>query len=133
MLSKTGNDKSERVGWQIAVDCYNCDRQLINSQLKLEEFTSLICEMLDAKVVSTDYYLFEPYGISSYAIITKSHIAIHTWPEYGFLAIDIFTCSGSIAPNVPMFIKQFVNADKVVVNSFERGELINHENDIVEL
>lgn len=130
MLSKT--DKNEQVGWQVAVDCYNCDRQLINNQQKLEEFTSLICEMIDAKIVSKDYYLFEPYGISSYAIITKSHIAIHTWPEYGFLAVDIFTCSGKIAPAVPMFIKQFMNADKVVVNSFDRGELINHENNLAE-
>src|SRR5436305_5916057 len=36
---------------------------------------------------------FEPIGISAVAILAESHLSIHTWPEHGYLAVDLFTCS----------------------------------------
>jgi S-adenosylmethionine/arginine decarboxylase-like enzyme len=33
-------------------------------------------------------------------VIAESHLAIHTWPEHGYAALDLFTCSNSLAPDL---------------------------------
>lgn len=44
--------------------------------------------MLDLRVVS-----FPVHGVTGVAIIAESHVAVHTWPEHGYAAVDIFTCN----------------------------------------
>ncbi|MEM1515253.1 MAG: adenosylmethionine decarboxylase [Candidatus Bathyarchaeia archaeon] len=43
--------------------------------------------------VSSIFHQFEPYGVSAAYILCESHLSIHTWPECGYVALDIFTCS----------------------------------------
>ena len=44
--------------------------------------------MLDCRVVE-----FPVHGVTGVAIISESHVAVHTWPEHGYAAVDIFTCN----------------------------------------
>ncbi len=44
--------------------------------------------MLDLRVVE-----FPVHGVTGVAIIAESHVAVHTWPEHGYAAVDIFTCN----------------------------------------
>ena len=44
------------------------------------------------EVLKVDTYKFEPHGVTGYALLAESHISIHTWPEKGTAAIDIYTC-----------------------------------------
>jgi S-adenosylmethionine decarboxylase len=41
---------------------------------------------------------FSPQGVTALALLAESHIAIHTWPDAGYAAIDIFTCGSTIEP-----------------------------------
>ncbi len=43
-------------------------------------------------VVSSIFHQFEPHGVSAAYILSESHFSIHTWPESGYVALDIFTC-----------------------------------------
>ena len=52
--------------------------------------------------MKSSHYRFSPHGISLFAIISASHIAIHTWPEYGFLNIDIFSCNQNCLPEASL-------------------------------
>ncbi|MCX8191942.1 MAG: adenosylmethionine decarboxylase, partial [Nitrososphaerales archaeon] len=47
-------------------------------------------------------YQFEPYGVSAVYLLSESHLSIHTWPEYGYIALDIFTC-GDDGPALKTF------------------------------
>ncbi len=43
-------------------------------------------------VVSSSFHQFEPVGVSAVYLLRESHLSVHTWPEYGYIALDIFTC-----------------------------------------
>ncbi|MEM2341506.1 MAG: adenosylmethionine decarboxylase [Candidatus Bathyarchaeia archaeon] len=43
-------------------------------------------------VVSSIFHQFKPHGVSVAYILSESHLSVHTWPEFGYVALDIFTC-----------------------------------------
>jgi S-adenosylmethionine decarboxylase len=49
-----------------------------------------------AKVIGERFHQFEPHGASGVVLIGESHLSIHTWPERGYAAADLFTCSTSL-------------------------------------
>ena len=51
-----------------------------------------------ATVVGESFYHFSPCGVSGVVNIAESHIAIHTWPEYRYAAVDVFTCGTDVDP-----------------------------------
>lgn len=51
-----------------------------------------------ATVVGESFYHFSPYGVSGVVNIAESHIAIHTWPEHRYAALDVFTCGDDVDP-----------------------------------
>jgi len=51
-----------------------------------------------ATVLGESFHQFEPHGVSGVVIIAESHLFIHTWPECGYAAVDIFTCGDSVQP-----------------------------------
>ncbi len=53
-------------------------------------------ELAGATIVSSSFHHFSPYGVSGVVVIQESHLAIHTWPEYGHAAIDLFTCGDTL-------------------------------------
>ena len=46
----------------------------------------------NATIITSAFHKFSPIGISGVVVIAESHLAIHTWPEYGYAAVDVFTC-----------------------------------------
>ncbi|HXC62081.1 MAG TPA: adenosylmethionine decarboxylase, partial [Nitrospiria bacterium] len=50
--------------------------------------------------IETSFHRFSPFGISGVVVIAESHLTIHTWPEYGYAAVDIFTCGDLLQPNI---------------------------------
>jgi len=52
-----------------------------------------------ATLLSVRTHQFAPQGVSGVAIIAESHISIHTWPEYNYAAVDIFTCGDRVDPH----------------------------------
>ncbi|MCS7096234.1 MAG: adenosylmethionine decarboxylase [Candidatus Bathyarchaeota archaeon] len=47
-------------------------------------------------VVSSSFHQFKPYGVSAVYLLSESHLSIHTWPEYSYMALDIFTCGNDV-------------------------------------
>ena len=88
----------EALGRQILVEYYDCDQSKINDVSFVE--TSLIQAAKESKatLISHNFHKFSPYGVSGVVVIAESHIAIHTWPEYNYAAVDIFTCGDTIDP-----------------------------------
>lgn len=67
--------------------------QILNNPDLLMRSALQIAKDLNLTVVNTFIHKFKPHGLSLVIVISQSHIAIHTWPEYGYLHIDILTCS----------------------------------------
>jgi S-adenosylmethionine decarboxylase len=72
--------------------------------------------------VSSHFHRFAPQGVSGVVIIAESHVTVHTWPEHGYAAIDVFTCGRpEVAQAVMDLIVAELGAGKVHVTSFDRG------------
>jgi S-adenosylmethionine decarboxylase len=53
---------------------------------------------LGVHVVGESFHRFSPQGVTGILSIAESHISIHTWPEYGYAAADVFTCGSALMP-----------------------------------
>ena len=69
------------------------DAKNTNSASTIKKALSEACESGNLELVKVHIHKFSPHGVSCMAVIAESHIAIHTWPEYGFAAVDIYSGS----------------------------------------
>ncbi len=88
----------QALGRQILVEFYDCDKDILKDEQYIAKSMVDACIIGKATVVAHTFHSFSPYGVSGVVIIAESHVAIHTWPEYGYAAVDIFTCGDTIEP-----------------------------------
>ena len=88
----------ENLGRHILVEFYGCDPQIMNDVVQIEQFMVQAAKEAQATVVNSTFHHFSPYGVSGVVVIEESHLAIHTWPEFGYAAVDIFTCGTGVNP-----------------------------------
>lgn len=86
------------LGRQILVEFYDCNSEVINDVDTIEGILLQGTKKSGATIISHNFHKFSPHGVSGMVVIAESHVAIHTWPEYGYAAVDIFTCGDNIDP-----------------------------------
>lgn len=110
------------LGRQILVEFYDSDRNVIDD---VEAIESTMLESVlasGATVVSHNFHKFSPHGVSGVVVIAESHVTIHTWPEYGYAAVDIFTCGETIDPwTIQEHLQQSFKSKKVSSMEMKRG------------
>ncbi|MDG5766613.1 adenosylmethionine decarboxylase [Balneolales bacterium ANBcel1] len=88
----------EALGRQILVEFYECDEHVLNDVSQIEAILLEGTRASGASIISHKFHKFSPHGVSGMVVIAESHVAIHTWPEYSYAAVDIFTCGDTIDP-----------------------------------
>ena len=88
--------KFNALGRHLLLELYDCNNDLLNQTETIEMFLKEAAKLVGATIVDTTFHHFSPYGVSGVVVIAESHITIHTWPEYDYAAIDVFTCDDSI-------------------------------------
>jgi S-adenosylmethionine decarboxylase proenzyme len=79
-------------------------------------------------VVEQVFHKFNPHGVSGVVVISESHLAVHTWPEYGYAAVDVFTCGTEIDPWVAQkYIAVGLKSENSTAIEMKRGTLNLHE------
>lgn len=86
------------LGMQIVAEYYECSTDTLSDVSEIERILLGAAEEMQATVITSAFHHFSPMGVSGVVVIQESHIAIHTWPEYGYAAIDIFTCGTELRP-----------------------------------
>ncbi len=110
------------LGRHVLVDLYDCDPSLLNNLEFVLTTMKRAAEVAGATVVETSFHPFNPYGISGVVAIQESHLAIHTWPEHGFAAVDLFTCGNNIDPwRAYEFLKERLAAAHGTAMEIHRG------------
>lgn len=96
--------KEEKVtrylGTQLIVEMKNCDPEILKDLEKIRNAMVSAAKRAKATIIDMSFHEFSPFGISGMVVIAESHLSIHTWPEYGYAAVDIFTCGDIIKPEV---------------------------------
>jgi spermidine synthase len=83
---------STALGNHILVEFMNCDPHIMNDVATIEKDMVEAAQKAGATVINSTFHHFSPFGVSGVVVIQESHLAIHTWPEYGYAAVDLFTC-----------------------------------------
>ena len=81
------------LGTHYLAEFFNCDRSKINDIAFIERIMIEATELSGARMIKPLFHHFSPQGISGVIVIAESHFAIHTWPEHGYAAVDLFSCS----------------------------------------
>ena len=71
---------------------------MLNDEARIRDILIEGVRRSKATIVTDSFHSFSPHGVSGVVVIAESHVAIHTWPEYGYAAVDIFTCGETIDP-----------------------------------
>lgn len=112
------------LGRHLLVELYNCDTTILNSVERVERIMNQAAVACGATVVQSTFHRFQPYGVSGVVVIAESHLAIHTWPEYGYASVDLFTCGDSVDPMVAYrVLKSQLKAQSTDVQRLQRGYL----------
>ena len=78
-----------------------------------------------ATVLGESFHPFQPQGVSGVVVIAESHLSIHTWPEYGYAAVDIFTCGTSVQPEkAAEVLIEKLGAKDHTLTEIQRGRLV---------
>lgn len=111
----------KQVGTHLVVDAWQAPQDLLNDP---EGIRSALIDAIsagEATLIDLCVHQFSPHGVTATATLAESHIAIHTWPEYGYFAADLFFC-GSGKPEVAMKLLQTaLQAKQVRLREIPRG------------
>jgi S-adenosylmethionine decarboxylase len=90
----------QTLGTQLVLEMWECSPDILKDLNKIKDIMVSAANQAKATIVEVTFHEFNPFGISGMVIIAESHLSIHTWPEYGYAAVDIFTCGDLIKPEV---------------------------------
>ena len=86
------------LGRHILVEFNGCSSEILNDVEVIEAAMVEAAKKAGATVIQSTFHHFSPFGVSGVVVIQESHLAIHTWPEYGYAAVDLFTCGETVDP-----------------------------------
>lgn len=117
------------LGTHLLIELRECNPEILKSLEKVRNALVSAAKEAKATIIDISFHEFNPFGISGVVIIAESHLTIHTWPEYAYAAVDIFTCGDVIKPEVAALylIKQFECKNPSIVE-MKRG-ILSHENE----
>ena len=87
------------------------------------EQTLIDCvEAAGATLLHIHLHRFEPNGVSGVAVLAESHISIHSWPETGYAAFDVFMCGSARPERCVDVLKKAFEPGRIEVNEVLRGQ-----------
>ncbi|MFC1976727.1 adenosylmethionine decarboxylase [Chloroflexota bacterium] len=120
--NSTGNAASEgsnyglnkEFGSHFIIELINCSPDRLRKVRDVERIMGEVVLKSKSTVVESSFHQFQPEGVTGMILIKESHFALHTWPEEGYVAADIFTCGQEMDPYI---------AIEVMKDRFEAGEV----------
>jgi S-adenosylmethionine decarboxylase len=89
---------TEAVGKHCILELYDCDSTRLDDEAFLRDAITTAARRAGATLLNLITHRFEPQGVTGLALLAESHISIHTWPESGYAAVDVFTCGDHTMP-----------------------------------
>ena len=79
-------------GYHLMMELFGCEQEKINSRKFLHLLVKNAVKKAGLINLGSRFHQFDPQGVTGFTLLAQSHISLHTWPEYGYLVLDIFTC-----------------------------------------
>jgi len=122
----TNGRKSETTTWgrHLLAEFRGCDSKLLDDIEHVEQTLERAAVAAGATVVQCTLHRFAPQGVSGVVVIEESHLSVHTWPEYGYAAVDFFTCGDCTPERACTLIAEALDARETEVIEIERGRSV---------
>jgi S-adenosylmethionine decarboxylase len=107
-------------GVHLIIDLHGAKR--LNDIEHIEVTLRRCVEAARATLLHIHLHHFQPSGVSGVAVLAESHISIHTWPDAGYAALDVFMCGSAEPDNCIPVLREAFSAKRVDVNELLRGQ-----------
>ncbi len=111
----------DTVGAHVLADFWGCQFEKLNDAQYLMECLRKAAQSANMTILGEESFKFEPQGFTGLLLLSESHISIHTYPERGYAAIDVFTCGGGMTQKAIAFLKNALNPENVNEMIVRRG------------
>ncbi|RYZ85561.1 MAG: adenosylmethionine decarboxylase [Proteobacteria bacterium] len=99
------------------IEFWDCDPVALDDLDRIKSMFDTALKISHATVINVVMHKFSPQGVTGVAAIAESHVSIHTWPELGYAAIDVFTCGTKM--NTDILLSHF----ETVLKPGEKSEI----------
>ena len=108
------------------LELYDCDPEAIDNLEVVKASMVEAAKRAQATIVDVVFHEFNPVGISGVVVIAESHLAIHTWPEHRYAAVDVFSCGDALQPQLAAdYLVEQLGAARASVVELQRGVLLH--------
>ncbi|MGB8701326.1 MAG: adenosylmethionine decarboxylase [Thermosynechococcaceae cyanobacterium] len=107
-----GNRFLASVGSHCILELYDCPGMLLNDASFIQRSLREAARAANATLLDEVLHQFDPQGVTALALLSESHISVHTWPEVGYAALDVFTCGHHTDPE---------EACRYLIEAFQAG------------
>lgn len=119
--SNTNTAIVNTVGKHCILELYDCDCARLDDEDFLRSAISNAALRAGATLLQLISHRFLPHGVTGLALLAESHISIHTWPESGYAAVDVFTCGDHTMPETACrVLVDELRAERHILRSFRR-------------
>jgi S-adenosylmethionine decarboxylase len=120
------------LGRHLLLELFDCDLDAINNVETVKGALIEAAKRAQATIVDVVFHEFNPFGVSGVVVIAESHLSIHTWPEYRYAAVDIFSCGDILQPEIAAsyLVEQF-GAERTSVVEMQRGLFLSPSQPVV--
>lgn len=120
VIDKVKKNKLNYAGIHLVADFWNV--KTIEDSEELKKILITAAEKGGNTPLRVSIHKFSPQGITGVVLLAESHIAFHSWPEYNYIAIDIFTCGNKTFPDKSLdYLKEEFKPKKVKAKKIKRG------------
>ena len=111
----------KKVGTHLVVDAWQAQPDLLNDPERIRQALFEAISAGEATLIDMCVHQFSPHGVTATATLAESHIAIHTWPEYGYFAADLFFCGQGNPKEAMRVLQNALQAKQAKMKEIERG------------
>jgi len=122
------------LGRHLIAEYTGCAPAILNDASYVEESLLEAVRQSGATIVRSVFHHYAPQGVSGVVVIAESHMSVHTWPEYGYAAVDFFTCGQAVDPyRANACLAEKLGCRQAIVSEIKRGipsetdEVISHK------
>ena len=111
------------LGIHVLYEVHDCDRSILDDPQALAVIIGNAAQAAGCTIIGERFHRFSPQGVTGVLLLKESHIAVHTWPEHGYAAVDLFSCNliNDLRP-VASVLKEGFAAKRVDVREVLRGK-----------
>lgn len=110
------------VGRHLIADFWGVSSALLDDRKAMRDALLNAAQQADMTVLGVQEHKFEPHGYTCLLLLAESHLSAHTYPEHGYVALDVFTCGGGHPDKALSYLQERLDPSSHRIVDVERGQ-----------